>query len=93
MSLMYQCDICGQLMHRLGGEDESRLHADIGRLEDTYNKEKNPEGSWHISDEPLIRLDLCKVCYSTLVARICCMRGESGLTDSLEGVSIDGKSI
>ena len=93
MSLMYQCDCCGQLMHRLGEEDKSRLHADIGRLEDTYNKEKSPEGSWYISDEPLIRLDLCRTCYNELIGRIRDLRVARGLTPELTGVSIDGSSV
>ena len=93
MSLMYQCDCCGQLMHRLGEEDRSRLHADIGRLEDTYDKEKSPEGSWYISDEPLIRLDLCRNCYTDICAKIISMRIQNQLANTLEGVSIDGKSI
>jgi hypothetical protein len=80
-------------MHRLGGEDKSRLHADIGRLEDTYYKEKNHEGSWYISDTPLIRLDLCQKCYNELIGRIRDLRVAGGLVPDLTEVCIDGSSI
>ena len=93
MSLMYQCDCCGQLMHKLGKDGEKRRHLDIGDLGDPVFNSANKVPEWNVMDTPLVRLDLCRNCYSKLVGMIRDLRDTNGLAPDLTGVSIDGKSV
>lgn len=93
MSLFYECDCCGQVMHKLGECGEKRRHLDIGDLSDPVFNSANKVPEWNVTDAPLIRLDLCQNCYNELVGRIRDLRAARGFTADLTEVSIDGSSV
>lgn len=93
MSLMYQCDICGADMHKLGKNNGKRLHVDVGELEDYNNETSDSPIAWNITDFPIYRIDLCHNCYNTLILNLLDMREEHGLARDLQGVAIDVSSI
>ena len=93
MSLMYKCDICGADMHRLGKNNGKRLHMDIGDLEDCNRPTDGAPIAWDFTDHPIYRIDLCEVCYNSIVLKILDMREKNGLVRDLGVVTIDGKSV
>ena len=92
MSLFYKCDCCGQTMHKLGDNNQKRLHMNIGEQTDyDFNEEDKP--CWSIDEYPLIQLDLCRSCYCELIAKVRVMRKAGDLSDDLKEVSFGGKSV
>ena len=92
MSLFYKCDCCGQTMHKLGDNNQKRLHMDIGEQTD-YDVNEKDQPCWSIDEYPLISIDLCHVCYMDIVARIRTLRGNNNITTDLKEVSFGGKSV
>ena len=93
MSLFYKCDCCGQIMHKLGADGEKRRHLDIGDLGDPVFNSTSKVPEWNVVDTPLVRLDLCQVCYNSIILNILDTREKNGFARDLTEVSIDGESI
>ena len=93
MSVFYKCDCCGKSMHMVGDNGGKRLHLDIGELMDDANDSTNKRTSWNIEEYPLIRVDLCYMCYIDIVAKVRTLRRDNNISTDLKEVSIGGKSV